>query len=335
MPPQPWLKTLTTIHHYGWIGVDVFFVISSYLFFHLFRAERDRRGSISVEMFYVRRLLRLYPLMIAFPAAMLLLYGDPQNMQAGLARLLALSTFTENFILLFSPQPSIHFTSHLWTLSFEYQVYLFIPFLFLAYDRWGERTFLKFLLGLWLFCLTARAAFVLLPARPGTIYVNPVLRPESILIGIALSIAPPAVPKWLALAGVAAILGITVNMPNVITPGWWLLGLYPCVALVGAGLVYLALYWRPLRLFLSLRPLVYLGRISFGLYVFHLFALSYVINTYSRLGIGFEGAQLNYALQYLSVVVTTIVVAAASYELFEKPLLRCKDKFAVVFPRAV
>src|SRR4051794_10600592 len=55
----------------GWMGVDLFFVISAFLFFRLFNEEASVAGRIDVLRFYLRRMLRLYPLMVAFPAVII------------------------------------------------------------------------------------------------------------------------------------------------------------------------------------------------------------------------------------------------------------------------
>jgi peptidoglycan/LPS O-acetylase OafA/YrhL len=52
----------------GWVGVDLFFAVSSFLFFTLFGIELERTGRLHVDNFFIRRMLRIYPLMIAVPA---------------------------------------------------------------------------------------------------------------------------------------------------------------------------------------------------------------------------------------------------------------------------
>ncbi|MFZ1814779.1 MAG: acyltransferase family protein, partial [Rhizobiaceae bacterium] len=65
----------TTARAYGWAGVDLFFVLSSYLFFSMLDREYALTGSINVRNFFIRRVMRIYPLMIAFPIMMLVIYG--------------------------------------------------------------------------------------------------------------------------------------------------------------------------------------------------------------------------------------------------------------------
>ena len=65
---------LSTASRVGWVGVEIFFAISSFLFFYLLAAEQQACGEIDIPKFYWRRLLRIYPLMVLFPFLMLALF---------------------------------------------------------------------------------------------------------------------------------------------------------------------------------------------------------------------------------------------------------------------
>ncbi|MER9912870.1 acyltransferase family protein [Mesorhizobium sp. M0050] len=84
---------LDKMHNYGWVGVELFFLISSFLFFHLLDAEYVKTGGIGVRNFFVRRFLRIYPLMILFPIAMLVIHGSPDG--NGYFRLAGLALFLD------------------------------------------------------------------------------------------------------------------------------------------------------------------------------------------------------------------------------------------------
>jgi peptidoglycan/LPS O-acetylase OafA/YrhL len=87
---------ISTLEARGWVGVELFFAISSFLFFTLLDAEDRARGSINIPHFFVRRLLRLYPLMVAFPLFMLLSEG-PLGWPA-FGRFLGIAFFADNAI---------------------------------------------------------------------------------------------------------------------------------------------------------------------------------------------------------------------------------------------
>ncbi|QKC86358.1 acyltransferase family protein [Mesorhizobium sp. NZP2077] len=63
---------LVMVQRRGWVGVEIFFALSSFLLFRLLEQEQARTGRISISQFFIRRLLRIYPLMVLFPLAMLL-----------------------------------------------------------------------------------------------------------------------------------------------------------------------------------------------------------------------------------------------------------------------
>lgn len=88
---------LTTARNYGWVGVELFFLISAFLFFHLLDAEYGKAGGINIRNFYVRRFLRIYPLMIVFAVAMLAIYGSPDG--NGYLRLAGLALFLDNAVI--------------------------------------------------------------------------------------------------------------------------------------------------------------------------------------------------------------------------------------------
>jgi peptidoglycan/LPS O-acetylase OafA/YrhL len=78
----------------GWVGVEIFFVISGFLMFYLLEREWEATGKIRIGQFYLRRVLRIYPLMLTYPLLMLLIFG-PQNGFAG-AWFASIAAFTAN-----------------------------------------------------------------------------------------------------------------------------------------------------------------------------------------------------------------------------------------------
>lgn len=149
-PAPSWLSPIADR---GWLGVELFFVISAYLFFRLFAAEQRAAGRISPLKFYVRRFLRLYPLMVAYPTILLLMSGDITR--ATVARLAGLWFLSDNFLCWIRGFNPIFLSSHLWTLSYEFQLYLVLPLAFLLYAMIGRRSFLWCLLAMWILSLGA------------------------------------------------------------------------------------------------------------------------------------------------------------------------------------
>jgi peptidoglycan/LPS O-acetylase OafA/YrhL len=267
----------------GFIGVDVFFVISGYLIGGIIAGElaADR---FSLWGFWERRLRRIVPALAAMLAASTLAAWallTPEDFRQFAKALVAASVFASN--LQFA-RGSDYFDSaegtqpllHTWTLGVEEQFYLLFPLLLLAVWRWRPQMLLPVvaLLGLASFAL----AIWLAPRWPlGAFYLLPT-RMWELALGAACALLPraPRAHGALALAGIGLILA-----------GFWLIG--PATPAPGAMFLLPTLGTALVLLFageqtaaaraLGQRPLVWLGLVSFGIYLWHqpvLFFLQYV-----------------------------------------------------------
>ncbi|WP_457093533.1 acyltransferase family protein [Microvirga sp. P5_D2] len=332
IPAPTTSPTLTFVHAYGWAGVELFFVISAFLFFHLFKAEKRKSGSLDIKRFYLRRLIRIYPLMVCFPALMLILYRHRDATEVAL-RFIGLALFSDNLITWFDGYNPIRFTRHLWTLSFEFQIYLIIPLAFVAFTKLGTKRFMMMLLGVFCFCLALRLVFTGLGAHHPIVWVTPFLQPDAVIAGVLLSLlVVKKIPVW----GCALLFaGSTFSFLN--TPAPWA-GVgpaalsYPSAAIMCASLVVLALRWQPLGALFSWKPVAFLGSISFGLYVYHLLGNHLAAKTFLKLQMAVNPAAdaRQFALFFVTSLTITITMSIVSYYVLERPLLRLKDRFATV-----
>lgn len=319
-------EALTTVHRYGWVGVELFFVISSFLLFRLFSAETEKAGRLNIKYFYARRLLRLYPLMVAFPALMLVLYGSGDGL--GLLRLVGVAIFGDNLLAWhYGYNTSIAHSSHLWTLSFEFQVYALLPFGFLLLRR-NSQVFWLMVAAWAIFALLARMALFSTP-HPA-VWVTPFLRPESILLGISLAVLRPTWHWAYSAATFVILVGVFISSPMPWETRMGAVYVYPIAALMCATLVDASLRSPSLQQVLSWRPIRYLGKISFGLYVFHFWAMGLAGEMISTAGVVFDGSVRNYILYAGTSFVTVISLASASYYLLERPIDRLRKRFTVV-----
>ncbi|MFG1300625.1 acyltransferase family protein [Xanthobacter sp. V3C-3] len=264
----------------GYVGVDVFFVISGYLITSVI-AEEMRSGHFSLLRFYDRRVRRILPayvlVALATLVAALVLY-PPGMLEAYGRSLSAASTFLANRHFLattvyFAPSPYEHLLLHTWSLAIEEQFYLFWPLLLVAlfHPRLAKaRGFVLLALALVSLWLATKNAI----DRPERAFYNFSGRAFELLIGamLALGHAPrissQRAAEMCAGLGVALILvACLLFTEQTIFPGATAL-----VPTLGAALVLVA-GEEGRRTFagrlLSLPPLAFTGLISYSLYLWH------------------------------------------------------------------
>jgi peptidoglycan/LPS O-acetylase OafA/YrhL len=269
----------------GFVGVDVFFVLSGFLITGLLLRELERTGSISLPSFYARRLRRLLPavalvILVTVIASVVVL--SPLRAADVAADGVAASLYASN--LRFAIQATDYLQSelapspllHLWSLGVEEQFYLFWPALLLvatlgARDRVRRVGILaivvvmaSFGLSLWLTTASAPWAFFSLPSRAWELGIGALLAVGAArLAGLPTRIAVAA--GWIGLALVAAS-GLVIETS---TPFPGLAALLPTLGTALAmipGMRAAAL--GPAR-YLGWRPARFLGRISYSLYLWH------------------------------------------------------------------
>ncbi len=266
----------------GFVGVDVFFVISGYLITQI--VERDLMARrFSVVVFYQRRVRRIFPALFAMFAVLTILgylIFPPSELEDFGKTLLAASAFSSNILFFrrsgyFDPNSDLAPLLHTWTLSLEEQFYVGWPLLLVLLNRpWASKwklpvvvsvLFASVLLAAHLVNTNFNAAFYLLPSRAwelalGALLSLPVISPM-------MARLPRRPASVASLAGVV-MLGIAVFAYDALTPFPGFAALLPCV---GAALVIAAGEGGPSlggRL-LALKPLVWTGLISYSLYLWH------------------------------------------------------------------
>jgi peptidoglycan/LPS O-acetylase OafA/YrhL len=264
-PPAWWLPPVVAR---AWIGVELFFVISSFLLFTLFRIEYERSGRIDVAKFFARRLLRLYPVMIAAPLLFMAANSRSLDVEGAWMQWLNIATFSDNLLLVRSPSRGIPFADHFWSLSFEFQVYAALPVIFYACVRLGRRRALWLLAALWAAGIAWRSSYAYAMAPHPTIYFAPWLRPDSVIAGMMLALAFDDIRGRPAFAAATFVVGVVgfVLTPSIFVAGPSQIPLFFFAAIACAALLWLALEFRWLGAFLAAPAMRYLGKISFGLY---------------------------------------------------------------------
>lgn len=268
----------------GFVGVDVFFVISGYVIVGGLARELARSGRVSWLDFYARRVRRLAPaavLMLVVTIALGWLLLDPLGDQQALGHgAIAAATSTSNFYFL-GVQPVDYFTVrqdaqvylHTWSLAVEEQFYLVVPLIFAAGWLIGRRRQRQALIvTLTLVSLASLAAAIWLArSAPQAGFFLPVSRGYEFGIGALLAlVALPQPGRWgprVAAAGGAVLLALfVVTLPKDQFPGAW--GLVP--ALATAGVIWAGTGPAgPVTRVLSTAPAVGLGKLSYGWYLWH------------------------------------------------------------------
>ncbi|WIB14943.1 acyltransferase [Curtobacterium sp. MCPF17_050] len=273
----------------GWIGVTVFFVLSGYLITTLLLRERERTGTIRLGSFWWKRLLRLYPALVALVVAGLLLWnwvGDYKgaSLSAGSAAFIAL-TYTGNLFRSFWDTTQGVF-AHTWSLSMEEQFYLVWPPVLLLLLSLGRRR-RTLVLGLSTVVVAASAASWLSYRTPSggstpDVYFSPVLGVVPLATGCLLalllddercrSFASGLAGHLGTWAGAAAVVGVQFWIGDDWTDHAWTFGLLmPATGLAAAVLIGgLVSVRTPVSVALSWSPVAWFGRrVSYSAYLWH------------------------------------------------------------------
>ena len=303
----------------GFVGVDIFFVISGYLISSIiFQGLRDK--SFSFSDFYARRIRRIFPALILVMSSLLLLgwfYLLPEEYEQLGKHTTAGAAFIENFVL---RKESGYFDSelklllHLWSLAVEEQYYLLYPLL--IWGAWRLKLNLLWVLAILFLCslginiarvhehpegtfyfpytrfweLWAGAFFAYLKIFPGKIKIeNPLVKNSCSGLGLVL-----------------LIVSILLIRKEFAFPGTWaLLPVAGTCLMICAGESWIN------RKILSNRLVVYVGLISYPLYLWH-----WPLLTFGR--IATDGA-LEFA-PTAGILVLSFVLAALTWQLVEKPI---------------
>ncbi len=327
----------------GYVGVDVFFVISGYVITQLLLREAPKGLRLGLADFYSRRIRRIVPaatatLVVTVVAAFLILGNRLNPNLTGDVRWASL--FAANFRLIatgsnyFVPGIDPSLITQFWSLAVEEQFYLVFPLLvFLVAEFFAHRQrqlvlVVTLLIGI---AVSAWWSVHISASSPTAAYYSPFTRFWELGLGCLLAILTtrqPTRPIWseriAVLLGVV-LLGIALARLNSMSvyPGW--LGWLPCGATAlfiwaGAGGAR-----TPVTRLLSSRPLGYIGDISYSLYLWHYVWVT-LPNQLPSPPIGWEWTVLEIAGAFLTAIV--------SYHLFENPIRRSRrlaaDRVAIV-----
>lgn len=319
---------------FGFIGVNTFFVLSGFLITCLLIEEYEVGGSMKLSLFYLRRALRLLPALLAMLAAFLVyafLTMSGRKLSESLHEAFWALFYFTNWAKTLQLGPTLQL-AHTWSLSLEEQFYFCWPWLLLFLLRRNSRASL--------FCWVALGAAISVAVRVllfagdsrvtydnlDRLMVGLDTRADSLLLGALVAIAAtanllPVCPAsrgriaWLALLSGPAMLCLGVFRPLspwMVCAGWLLAS-----ALAAVIILHLVVNaTSPVHRLLENSLLVFIGRISYSLYVWH-FPIAKVMERY----------QMAPPIHYWPYWLVIFTVALASYYFIEQPCLRLKRRF--------
>lgn len=320
----------------GAAGLCLFFALSAFLITEILLAEREKSSRISVRKFYIRRILRIWPLYffaISLGIGIAFITHRPGDATGFIWYLL----FAGNLYCSFWGWLANPFAS-LWTISIEEQFYLLWPWAMRFFSRRG------LMLCALVFILAANGSLYFLAGCPGDserfAWASTLVQFEMFATGILLALSSPKLPRnrpgfgvVLALAG--PLLWFAANyrfhsslLANgtragasemIMRYGLYALG---CAALL-QGFCMIGPSHIP-------RWAAYLGKISYGLYVYHLLAVEFVDVLFAA----WHGFAI-WILRTLLALLLTVAAAILSYAFLESPFLRLKRRFEIVHSRPV
>jgi peptidoglycan/LPS O-acetylase OafA/YrhL len=326
----------------GDVGVGVFFVLSGFLITFLIMSELARTGKFSLRNFYLRRVRRLLPayaVVMTFCVVAALTIWDLPTLRGAMASVF----YVSNWALALVPNKGLGMLHHTWTLSIEEQFYLVWPALLLCLSAYSKRVRRDAIfLGL-IFVLLLSIICRILSEDPesigrarllGTLGSYLMLTAGCLLALFVSRLSAKTPPQLFSKRGLMfeamAILAFvslgTVSALNSasLPAGWREAIIWAAIIVASSTLIVVSLFSRGMAFWWLTRiPLVRIGMISYGLYLWH-FPIFYLVDTYT----GFADIS-----SVLLAAIGSIIAAGLSYTLIEIPFKKSGFGAPVVWLR--
>lgn len=310
--------------HRGYLGVDFFFAISGFLITTLLVREFTKTGQISLGNFYARRALRILPLYYAvlgvYVATIWLTERGSTRGSGFFSHLPAYLTYTSNWFVDLAGGESVPFYFS-WSLATEEQFYLlWPPILVIALRLSRGRTWLPVAAIVALLSVTIPVRSLsgsqnLLGTMVGSVPMSILLAALAALVAHNRAgfraLQGPFGASWSAPVIFALlVIGLVSGFPD------WVIRVLMVAAVVSVGIS----ETTAMHPFLRMRPLVFIGLISYGIYLMHMLCANVVREIVGR----------NFGIEtFLTTSLLVVGVALFSFRYFETPLLRIKRRFEI------
>ena len=302
-----------TLQRGGWIGVDVFFVLSGFLVSGLLFHEYQRTDSVHPGRFLIRRGFKIYPPYYVLMLAMIVVGWDALTWK----RIFVDAFFFQNY--------STGFTQGTWSLATEEHFYLLLAGLTWCLVRWSARPF-RWIPGIWataaVGCLLIRVSLMDHAYRQATHLFPTHLRIDALLFGVLLA-------YWWHCGTLQArsrpwsrrlcVLGIVLLAPPFVTPIQtpWVTAWGLTVNYLGAGAILIGLLGLTLPSRAPVRWLAFLGAHSYSIFLWHM-----VVNFGARAFL-----PVGWFLYFAVYVIGSLAVGVLMTKLVEQPALAFRDRY--------
>lgn len=309
--------------HGGFIGVDVFFVLSGYLITMLLIREYDKKGKIEFALFYLRRTRRLYPALLFFLFSIAIyawIFKPPFNTSLEIIPALL---YVMNWVCAFGSYDAV-MTGHTWSLAIEQQFYLLWPIVLTLLFRLCPQHRITVLINLTIIVILWRVYLTNMHASPSRTYCGFDTHSDGLLMGALLAHIRRS---WMEKLGKAWIIAVaylifvlSTNSGNdfaVTSVG------FAMTAAASATLIAKILVAQHSQLthLLDWPPLAGLGVISYGFYLWH-YAVIHVLlySGHEQLGAFFGRFAYPDTAMLASTFAVTLAITLASWFLIESPI---------------
>ena len=340
---------------FGWMGVQLFFVLSGFLITDILLRMKDKlpRREFFVK-FYGRRFLRIFPLYYFYLALLIaLIYLLPLINLKGIQVELGKSFFNQVWVSLFyafdffhasSFFERSHFFTHLWSLSVEEQFYLLWPLLIFLTPREKFKQLCFTAIGLGFifrlaitFIYRAQIFPFLLSDPQQAVNVLPFSHLDAFAFGayisrfeiprprvqlLALAITVPAIgllTDFIKKGTLTLALGYDLPLTGFYKEVWG----YTLLNYLFAVLIYSVVRTKFLTGILEAAPLRYLGKISYGLYVYHYGIIAIMVALFRKYDLDYS---LRSPQMFVASFGATLLIATLSFYLLERPVTNLKDR---------
>lgn len=317
----------------GWLGVDLFFVISGFLIVTLLLRERDLRGGINLKSFYMRRTLRIFPVYYFLVLSVFLVYfvispWKPDGFEFYKNTFPVLLLYAQNILVV-----SLGVFFHTWSLAMEEQFYLVWPTIE-KYLCLRSRIFIVFIV----FIVSEMCNFGVFNGWLDEVYEfsGAHLKPmflitfTPIIVGVSLAYMLHDQRGYALLArflrwrysvlGITGLIVVVCEMAPESLQGWPKLIIHLLMGLLLASVVIREDHC--VAGLLNQRWISYVGSISYGVYLYHTIVIGIIAGIYAKFGYPEQEAMLTFLL----AVFFSIAIAHFSFQYLEKPFLRLKKQ---------